>query len=141
MLYPPVYVIDNNTEDKETILEAWADLDYRNNIQFFTTGEEALAVLLDDKNPPLLILCEIKIPSMNGFELREQLMMNNVMKHRTTPFVFWTSHASPEDIERAYDLDSHGFFLKQDTTADLKSFLTAVMEYWLRSQTPNKLHF
>ena len=76
---------------------------------------------------------------MDGFELKAHLLEDSSLNYKSIPFVFWSSQVSKAQIQKAYDLGGNGFFVKESNFEDLKSFLHTLMEYWLKSKTPNKL--
>lgn len=137
MINAPIYLIENDDDDREFFLLAWSELDYPNSLEFFKTAEDALWKIQDDAQNPFLIICDVNVPRMGGFELRERLLTNAVLRHRSIPFLFWSTEASDKQIKKAYDLGSHGFFIKKEKMNDMKTFLTNVMEYWKMSETPN----
>lgn len=95
-------------------------------------GEEALNLLdemLQYKTLPKLILCDINMPKMNGFELIEK-----VKSRQSTisliPFVFLTTSNRDADILKAYEHLAAGYLKKP---VDYESFMALIAEtlsYW-----------
>ena len=132
----PVYIVDDDEDDREFIKELWKELDYRNELIFFDDGEAVLKHLKSDSTVPFLILCDVNIPRIDGFELKKRLYEDDSLNYKSIPFVFWTSQASKEQIKKSYDLGGNGFFVKESTMSGLKASLVEIMQYWLKSKVP-----
>lgn len=87
-------------EDDLAILEGMADLlqlyglDYDVRVQKATNGEEGLAVMASET--PDLIISDIMMPEMNGFEFLSAVRANAHWVH--IPFIFLTAKGKREEI-------------------------------------------
>lgn len=87
-------------EDDPAILEGMIDLlrffggDYQITVQTATNGEEGLGAL--SRHAPDLIISDIIMPRMNGFEFLAAVRANPRWVH--TPFIFLTAKGKKEDI-------------------------------------------
>ena len=132
----PVLIVSDDYDDRELVQEAWNDLGFLNTLLFFESGKDVLAYLKSDKPTPFLILCDVNLPSMNGFELKEKILEDSSSNYKSIPFVFWSSGASKAQIEKSYDLGGVGFFIKDNTFEGLKKSLHDIVEYWAKSIVP-----
>lgn len=71
-------------------------------------GEEGLAMII--KNKPALVLLDISMPKMNGFEVLAEL--RKVPELANTKVVFLTNEDRPEDHEAAQNLQVNGYLIK-----------------------------
>lgn len=133
-----VWIIDSDLDDQFMVREVWNDLTLTNDLVFLQTAHEALAMLQQVDQAPFIILCRLGLPGMDGFELREKLLHHPSKKFRSVPFIFWSSHASEEQITHAYELAVHGFFIKDNTFEELKATFATIIKYWLKSKMPAK---
>ncbi len=60
-----------------------------------TNGVEALEVLSNLEKSPDLILCDVMMPKMGGYELYQKITQNP--QWNRIPFVFVTAESEPED--------------------------------------------
>ena len=109
-----VWIIDSDSDDKELVKQVWKELNLSNELKFFAGAEQALDTLSSVDIAPFIIICELHLPKINGFELREKLLDIGSKKFKSVPFIFWSTDASEEEITRAYDLSAHGFFIKDE---------------------------
>jgi len=77
---------------------------------------------------PDLILLDIQLPKMNGYDVAKALRQDPVLA--TTPIIAITSYAMPGDREKALEAGCNGYIKKPinpDTfLAEIESYLTVV---------------
>jgi DNA-binding NarL/FixJ family response regulator len=133
-----IWIIDSDTDDQEMVQQVWWELQLTNELKFLSNAEETMNLLDSVQTAPFIIICELNLPKINGFELREKMLATNSLKFKSVPFIFWTTQASEEQIIRAYDLSVHGFFIKEPRYEELKMTFIHILNYWLRSKMPIK---
>jgi CheY-like chemotaxis protein len=134
----PVFIIDDDSDDQELVKDIWKELQVPNELCFFNQGQQVLDHLAKVNEPPFIILCDVNLPKMSGLELREQILNNGSKKFKSVPFIFWSTRASEEQIQQAYDLSAHGFFIKENTYSEMKKSFSTLLQYWRISKMPNK---
>lgn len=133
----PIYIVDDDEDDREIITEAVAELGLVNELKFFYTAEAVLNELRKSDIVPFIIISDINLPAMDGFTLREKILSETVMSDKSIPFIFWSTTASEVQVKRAYDLSAHGFFIKGRTFNELKKELGEIISYWSKSLAPH----
>lgn len=131
-----VFLVDNDEDDHELVQQVFSDLKINNTLRFFKSGKEVLDYLKENNETPFIVISDINLGGMDGFELREALMDDPSLKYKVIPFIFWSTAASKQQIKRAYDAGGHGFFIKETNYTELRKSLKNIMEYWLKSKTP-----
>ena len=86
-------------------------------------GKEALNVLADDWVD--VIMSDINMPEMNGFELLEELQKDDLLKN--IPVVVITTESSDERMQNALKLGAKGFIKKPFLPEDIKRILHEVI--------------
>lgn len=84
-------------------------------------GSEALILLLSGKWEPDLILSDVEMPNMDGWELLEYIKTDNNFGH--IPVVLITSLAAEEHIMRAVELKASDYKIKPLKADDVTSML------------------
>jgi len=87
-------------------------------------GEEALNILKENK--PDLILLDIILPKISGFELMEVLQKDP--QFQKAPIVIISNLGQESDVERGQSLGAIGYFIKakvsiEDLVSKIKAFL------------------
>jgi CheY-like chemotaxis protein len=122
----PVIIVEDDAEDNELILLAFKSIGVTNEIIFFRNGEKALDYLLGTSRNPFIILCDINMPGMDGFELREAINENDYLKKKAVPFIFLSTSERMSDVDKAYRSTIQGYFTKPDTLAGLTNDLKTI---------------
>jgi len=134
----PIIIIEDDHDDQNLIAEIFKRLKYKNEIIFFNDGELALQHLAQTMVQPFLILSDVNMPKMNGFELRNKIVENEELNMKCIPYIFFTSAAGKKFVEDAYDLSVQGFFIKPTTFKDLENTIRLIVEYWTLCITPGQ---
>lgn len=132
----PVLIIIDEKWEREIYTTIWEDLKCENDLKLFDNAEEALSFIVNEESRPFLIISDVKLSGINGFEFKEKLFYDPSLKCKYVPFVFRTTIDLDEEIKRAYDLGANGYFIKGAGIEEIRKNVTAMMEYWKLSRTP-----
>jgi CheY-like chemotaxis protein len=130
-------IIEDDRDDQALLEETFFSLNYPNSVIFFTNGNEALEYLHKASTPPALIISDINMPQVNGFEIKQKINGNMELQKRHIPFVFFTTSSQRDLIVDAYSLSDQGFFSKPNSMAALRDTIKTIVDYWLRCCTPH----
>ena len=133
----PIVVIEDDADDQEIMRTIFDDLGYSNLIIYFSDGEEALKYLIETRIKPFLILSDINMPRLSGFELREKIWLNENLNLKCIPYLFFTTTSSQKAVINAYSQSAQGFFIKPNTIGKLEATLKRIIEYWQECEAPN----
>ena len=134
----PIIVIEDDKDDQELLIEIFKRLGYKNEVVYFLDGKKALEYLNDSTTQPFLILSDINMPTMTGFELRNKIFTNEQLQTKCIPYLFFTTAASKQAVVDAYALSVQGFFLKPDSMDGLESTIKKIVEYWKECIAPSQ---
>ena len=123
----PVLVVDDDPDDRSFIVEALKMAGVTHIIKTANNGREAIDQLQSGRKPTLLLL-DIKMPLMNGFEVLEWMKAKKIL----VPVVMLSGSAQPSDIERAYRLGAGGFLVKPASLEELSRMMQSVKDFWLQ---------
>ncbi len=134
----PVVVIEDDEDDQEILAEVFKNLNYKNEIVFFKDGNEALDFLNKTEIVPFLILSDINMPKIGGFELRSKIHTNELLHLKCIPYLFFTTSSSKKAVVDAYSMSVQGFFVKPNSYQKLEDTIRKIMEYWKECIAPNE---
>ncbi len=134
----PVVVIEDDEDDQYMLGEIFKKLDYKNKIVFFKDGNTALEHLNKTDVIPFLILSDINMPKINGFELRLKVQTNEQLHIKCIPYLFFTTSSTKQAVIDAYALSVQGFFVKPDSFDKLECTIKKIMEYWQECIAPSE---
>jgi len=134
----PVVVIEDDEDDQMFLTEIFKNLAYNNKIVFFRDGNEALDYLNKTDIIPFLILSDVNMPKINGFELRSKINTNALLHVKCIPYLFFTTHANKQSVIDAYAMSVQGFFVKPASMDKLENTIKIIMEYWKQCIAPSE---
>ena len=96
------------------------------NYQFFeaSNGEEAIAQALKEK--PDLIILDIQIPRMDGYEVAHALKHSHEVSH--IPIIALTAHAMKGDEEKALKAGCDAYVSKPLDTSEFRHLVKSYLE-------------
>lgn len=109
-----VLVVDDEPDNLEVAAEVLAYMGL--TVQTATNGIEGLQKL--QSFDPTLILLDLSMPGMNGWEMRMQVKSDPKTQH--IPIVALTAHAMVADMQRALEVGFDGYMTKP---INVRSFL------------------
>lgn len=87
-------------------------------------GREGLAQA--HKNKPDLIISDVMMPEMDGFEFRKKLIEDEDLK--SIPFVFLTAKGAEEDILQGFDLEIEDYIIKTSSPKVVIAKVSAILK-------------
>jgi CheY-like chemotaxis protein len=132
----PIIQIENDIDDQHLVQQALTAMGINNPVIFFQNGRQALDYLQTTTDHPLVILCDVKMPVMNGLELRRHIDADERLRTKAIPFVFFSTWGTQELVNEAYEGTIQGYHLKGDSFEELKSELALIVAYWKRCLHP-----
>lgn len=94
------------------------------NISMAQSGREALNIVA--RKPPDVILLDVMMPEMDGFEVCKQL--KSMPESKDIPVIFITANSQPEDIAKAFELGAADYITKPFDPSELCSRVFTQLE-------------
>jgi CheY-like chemotaxis protein len=132
----PVIIIEDDIDDQDILQQVFHKLGYPNEIIFFNDGNKALDYLNHSSAIPFLILSDINMPKLTGFELRDKIKMDEKLQVKCIPYLFFSTASSQQAVVEAYSKSVQGFFIKENSMGDLEDTIGTIMKYWMKCVAP-----
>jgi len=137
-----ILLIEDNLKDAELTIRALRKSNMNNHLIHLKNGAEALEFLFGTgkyegrniSNKPTVILLDLKMPKVDGFEVMIQIKVNESTK--SIPVVVLTSSKESSDIERAYLLGANSYIVKPVEFDEYMNVVTDLGLYWLLKNQP-----
>ena len=133
----PIIVIEDDPDDQDILIDIFNSLCYKNPIIYFSDGDKALEYLIGTQIKPFLILSDINMPRVNGFELRQKIHTNESLNMKCIPYLFFTTTSTQKAVIDAYSQSVQGFFVKANSVEKLERTIKRIIEYWEECEAPN----
>ncbi|MFO7818989.1 MAG: response regulator [Halanaerobacter sp.] len=110
-----ILIIDDENVIVDLVRTRLSSLGY--SIRYSTNGKEGIALVAQEE--PELIILDIMMPKINGFEVIRQLKDNKQTKD--IKIIVLSSKQSDKDINRAFDLGADDYLSKPFSLAELEN--------------------
>ena len=121
-----ILVVDDNNDSRELVVKVLKNRGYE--MIEAIDGEEALEKAVSEK--PDLILMDISIPKINGYEVTKRL--KSLEEVKKIPVVALTAHAMKGDRAKAIEVGCEGYISKpinvRELPAQVKSYMRGKWE-------------
>jgi CheY-like chemotaxis protein len=132
-----ILIVDDDENDIFFVKRAFTEINVHCTFQMLKNGQEVVDYLLGfghfanrEIYPlPMMILMDLKMPVMDGFEVLSWLRGRPGLK--VIPTIVFSSSDLPTDITRAYELGANSFMTKSVTYDGLLLKLQTLSRYWL----------
>lgn len=101
-----ILIIEDNTDIRENVVEILELSGYR----VFDAPDGKVGVQMALQHVPDIILCDIMMPEMDGYEVIEEL--NKHAETSATPFIFLTAKAERPDVRKGMELGADDYLTK-----------------------------
>ena len=127
-----LYVEDDDLEVMKLKM-AMASHNMEYPLEITTNGEEALTFLKSKLyDLPRLILLDLRMPRMNGFEFLKEIKNDVALKR--IPVIVLTSSSDENDVIQSFDLQVSGYFVKPFELANYNKMILQIGSYWEMSK-------
>jgi CheY-like chemotaxis protein len=87
------------------------------------------------EDTPTLVLLDLKMPRVNGFEVLRQIKSDPRLKG--VPVVMFTSSREGSDLNRSYDLGANAYVVKPVDFQEFNEVLQQISRFWMTvNETP-----
>jgi len=131
-----VLLVEDDLNDIFLVKRAFKLARLETPLQVVTDGEEAIHYLKGEGRYadrsvypiPKLVVMDIKMPRLTGFEVLEQVKQDGPL--RRIPIVIVSSSDRLEDINRAYELGANAYMVKPMDYRSVEHLFESITHYW-----------
>lgn len=117
-----IVLAEDDIDDQNIFQIALQEINPAIHTQFVSNGKELL-VLLQNTRPDIVFL-DLEMPYKNGLECL--IEMRNNPELEKIPVVVFSSTTKPSNIQTAYEMGAHLFFIKPPVYTDYLSSIKAI---------------
>jgi CheY-like chemotaxis protein len=132
----PIFLVEDDAVDQMLLKRALSSLGIRNRLDIANNGEEALDQLGKSKGEdrPCLILIDLNMPRMNGFEFLRALRQDESL--RMIPVIVLTTSKEQKDVRESYRLGAAGYMAKPVDYLQFVELVKTIDRYWTLCEQP-----
>ena len=132
-----VLLIEDNEHDAELTMRALKKGNLNHKLCWVRDGVEALEFIAgtgtyagrDERDLPRLILLDLKMPRLNGFDVLRKLKSDE--RTQSIPVVVLTSSNLERDMRACYELGVNGYVTKPIGLEELTVVVAKIGMFWL----------
>lgn len=130
-------LVEDDDVDAMTTQRALKELKVVNKLIHKSNGEEALEYLRDENNTkPCIILLDLNMPRMNGFEFSKIVKNDDVLK--IIPVIVLTTSEAKENVIESFSVSVAGYIVKPVHYKDFVEAMKTLDMYWDISRLPDE---
>jgi len=119
-----IILAEDDIDDQNIFQIALQEIDPAIQTQFVSNGRELLDLLQTHK--PDLLFLDLDMPYKNGLEC--MMEMQNDPALEKIPVIVFSSTTKPSNIQTAYEMGAHLFFIKPPIYSDYLSSIKAIFK-------------
>ena len=137
-----ILLAEDDPNDVFLVERALREAGITNPLAVARDGREAVEYLgrppeLNPTANPFLVLLDLDMPEMNGFEVLSWLRRRP--RFAKLPVVVFTGSSLSPDVARAYRLGANSFLIKPSNLDQLKSALKEIIQFWAGNPAPDQV--
>ena len=125
-----ILLIDDSESDAKLIRRTAQRANVLNPIVHCPTGEEGLVHLETAADLPGLVLLDINMPGMNGYDVLRAIRGSDRTDIAALPVVFLTTSESPDEVVAAYRDSVNSYVVKPVDMAGFQKIMAGLSQYW-----------
>lgn len=126
-----IMLVDDAPGDLELVKAALAESRFACNVTTAQNGVEAMERLRGEAPSPHLVLLDLNMPLMNGWEVLKAMKADPRLAR--IPVVVLTTSEIDRDLMKSYDLGAGGFVTKPLDVDRLFTVIHGIQEYWFET--------
>jgi len=130
MIKGPILIVEDDKDDQEMYEESIRAIGISNDLHFFNRAKELLDYLLSTEEQPFIIISDVNMPEMSGFELKKLIQDDPYLVTKGIPFVFISTDAGKVSVRHAHALSVQGYFQKPSSLDGINKMFRTLFEYW-----------
>lgn len=136
-----ILLAEDNPNDVELALAAFAELNLANKVVVVNDGVEALDYLHRrekftgrTRHNPIVVLLDLKMPKMDGLQVLREMKGDPELSH--IPVVILTSSKEESDLVESYDLGVNGYVVKPVAFGQFLESIKRIGLFWVLTNEP-----
>lgn len=123
-----ILFVEDDAKDRhliQSVLSAW---EHKEKVTFVSTARLALEYLEQCVKLPAVVVIDLKLPEVDGFELVTQIRKSG---YASLPVVVFSSSTRPEDIARCYRNGASAYVVKHISFTGFSKAVKGIVDFWV----------
>ncbi len=129
-----ILLVEDDDKDAELISSVLNSVGTSHSMTRVEDGEEAIKYLNEAPELPAVILLDLKLPKVDGFEVLKHVRENGRLKR--IPVVVLTSSKEEKDLKNCYNLLANAYVVKPLNTGEFIKTVNELGNFWAGVNEP-----
>jgi CheY-like chemotaxis protein len=129
-----IIIIDDDPDDWEILLGVFGEVieehNFSNRVIIFEDSTMVMDYLKGSESEIFMVLSDVNMPRLNGFQLRESIYEIPALYKRCMPYIFLSTCSDKDCISKAFEMPLQGFFEKPRSLPDYRKLISEIVMYW-----------
>ena len=117
-------LVEDSASDIFIVKETLGELPFPVNVRVAVDGQQALKMLADDNFRPDLVILDLNLPKVHGFDVLKRC---NIPEMR---IVVFSSSSNPDDLQRSFELGAREFVHKPHGLDEFRQQVKQIVRNW-----------
>ncbi|CCH51424.1 response regulator receiver protein [Fibrisoma limi BUZ 3] len=128
-----ILYVEDNADDADIFSRLLRKYEEPVTYSILTSGSEAIEFLQQAKTLPKLVLLDLNLIGLSGFDVLETIRKNH--HTRRLPVVVFSTSDNPSDIRMAYESGVNAYLVKPGTYQATGRLIQRLCQFWLEDNT------
>ncbi|HLK17948.1 MAG TPA: response regulator [Bryobacteraceae bacterium] len=133
-----ILLIEDSEAEAKLFEAALREAAPRVTLYWVATAAEAIEYLNQENRfagmgPVHMILCDLNLPTMSGFEFLKKIKGQLGTPIQPTPIILYSSSSDPRDVRQSYALGANAYLVKPMTIETTVQQLKSLIHFWFES--------
>jgi len=124
-----ILLIEDNPGDIELTRIGFEEARVANNLSVIKDGQQAIDFFEQGNDLPDIVLLDINLPKVNGFEILEKI--RSLEYSENIPVIMLTSSGADEDINKSYSAKANSYIIKPVDFDKFYKVIKSLEQFWL----------
>ncbi|MES2487757.1 MAG: response regulator [Bacteroidota bacterium] len=126
-----IIIVEDDPDEWEILLEVFEQVmdenGFDNRVVIFEESTMVVDFLKESEEDPFIIISDINMPYLDGFELCEKICNDPELKERDIPFIFLTTCENVDFMGRAEQIGVDGYYVKPTKIEEYKVLIKNIL--------------
>jgi len=135
-----IIIVEDDQDHWDVLLEVFdavmKEHHYDNRVIIFEDSTMVLDYLKECKDEPFLIISDVNMPFLNGYELYESINNDPYLTKKATPYILMSGANIMDKWFTNATLFVQGYFVKPTSFRDYKMLIENIFSHWSKNFMP-----
>lgn len=124
-----IIIVEDDKDDSDFVCDALKELKITNEVICFNNVNDVLTHLRKVEADPFFILSDLRMPMVNGLELKQMIYADENLIKKAVPFILYSTTVNSSTFNTALSVGVQGFFVKPSSMSALRDLLETILKY------------